>query len=263
MKHLKRIFSFLLCLTLILSMSLVSFAKHDDEEEEDYSVSDVYFDIADNQILVGWTGGDSKTSYTVQLYDANNFTAKNKVGNSSTVSYRTDVCDVTEKILRKGSGTYYAVVTTKKRPKGGNPGRAYGKETISSEDISDIKRNRPAADNQKKTVSSSGAQTGVNGGPGTSDAFTSDKETIAPHWVAQKDGKWSYVKKDGSTATGWYLVNDKWYFSGEDGIMFVSAWIKSQTEEKVWYYVGTDGAMLADTITPDGYFVDSKGKYIE
>ncbi|MDY2713475.1 MAG: hypothetical protein SOV73_09145 [Candidatus Faecivivens sp.] len=26
-----------------------------------------------------------------------------------------------------------------------------------------------------------------------------------------------------------------------------------------WYYFGTDGAMLSDTMTPDGYTIDSNG----
>ncbi len=28
------------------------------------------------------------------------------------------------------------------------------------------------------------------------------------------------------------------------------------------YYVGSDGAMLTGTVTPDGYFVDSSGKWL-
>lgn len=261
MKHFKRIFSCLLCLMLILSMGFTAFAKRDaDDDEEDYSVSDVYFDITDKQIFVGWTGGESKTAYTVQLYKSRDFTTKNKVGKPATVSHGAEILDVTEKILQRGSGTYYAVVTAKKKPKGGKAPSAYGSESILSEDISVIRKNRPAAERSPETLpSSNGAERGPNGGPGTADAFKKGSEK----WVSLPDGKWLYMKADGTPMTGWYTVSGKWYFSGEDGVMLASAWIKSLTEEKVWYYVGTDGAMLTDSVTPDNYRVDSEGKYKE
>lgn len=260
MKQSKRIFSFLLCCVLIFSVSFPSFAKRNEEEEEDYSVSDVYFDISDTKVLVGWSDGESKTSYSVQLYKSPDFTAKNKIGGAATVPNGVELCDVTEKVLKKGSGTYYAQVMTKKRPKGGEPGKAYGKTTITSEDLSDLKKNRPLNDAKKETSQFQGAKTGTNGGPGTSSLFSGQG---TPHWVALNDGKWSYQKEDGSTAVGWYLVNGKWYFSGEDGVMLASSWIRSATEEKVWYYVGTDGAMLTNATTPDHYTVDAEGKYRE
>ena len=31
----------------------------------------------------------------------------------------------------------------------------------------------------------------------------------------------------------------------------------------VWYYCGADGAMLTDTVTPDGYTVGSDGAWVK
>lgn len=51
----------------------------------------------------------------------------------------------------------------------------------------------------------------------------------------QVDNKWHYVNQDGSYHTGWLDVNG------------------------VWYYMDENGIMLADTTTPDGYYVDASG----
>ena len=41
--------------------------------------------------------------------------------------------------------------------------------------------------------------------------------------------------------------------------MYASSWIESASEAGAWYYVGADGAMLTNTVTPDGYTVDADG----
>ena len=72
MKQMKRFFALLLMAVQTLSLSMTAYAKKDDDDEEqDYSVSDVYFDVSDSMILVGWTVGDSECKYSVQLYDNN------------------------------------------------------------------------------------------------------------------------------------------------------------------------------------------------
>lgn len=55
------------------------------------------------------------------------------------------------------------------------------------------------------------------------------------------------------------MDGDKWYYLDESGVM-QSGWILS---EGAWYFTEENGAMLANTQTPDGYFVDESGKYME
>ncbi len=268
MNYLKKLSALLLCLALTVAMSAgTAFAKSsdDDEESEDYSVSDVYFDISDSAIYVGWTVGDGECKYTVQLYDSSDFKTKNKVGGAMTVSYNAEMADVTQKILNEGSGTYYAVVTCKKKPKGGSYASAYARETIYSDDLSTIRKNRASSNENSSSGSSSSGNgvSGVDGGPGVTPVNTSTETATAPGggWQALDDGKWAYTHADGTRATGWYEVGGKWYFSGEDGVMAASSWIPSLTEEGVYYYVDSSGAMLTDTVTPDGYTVDAEGKW--
>ena len=71
------------------------------------------------------------------------------------------------------------------------------------------------------------------------------------------DRGWWYEEANGSYPTAtWKLINNKWYYFDGIGYMAESRWIGN-------YYVGADGAMLVSTVTPDGYYVDETGKWIE
>ena len=267
MKQAKRILALLLVFVLALSMSLVSFAKKkdDDDDEQDYSVTDVYFDVSDSAIYICWTVGDSECSYTVQLYDNKDMKAKNKVGNNITVKYSAEQVDVTQRILNNGSGTYYAEVKANKKPKGGSYSKAIGKETIYSEDISTIKKNLKANKAAEKESGASSKETGAanpgQAGPGaagpgetaassaasSSAAADSSTPVESGQWIALADGKWAYEYSNGVRATGWYEAGGKWYYSGEDGVMYAASWIESAAIPGVWYYVDESGAMLTDT----------------
>ena len=71
--------------------------------------------------------------------------------------------------------------------------------------------------------------------------------------------------------TGWILLDGYWYYlnplnEGVNGAM-LTGWLKSGPNGP-WYYlqpgvVGPlpEGAMFADRITPDGYYVDPSGAW--
>lgn len=68
-----------------------------------------------------------------------------------------------------------------------------------------------------------------------SDAGAYD-DTVTPGWQATDSG-YMYLKPDGSYVTsGWLMVDDE------------------------YYYMDENGTMLTDTITPDGYYVNSDGE---
>ena len=119
-------------------------------------------------------------------------------------------------------------------------------------------------------------------------------------WLSE-GGNWYYYQ-NGVKATGWQLVSGIWYYLGTDGIhadwldesllwnvllspavgrydgkrlvsgrrkwyyfrdwggMVQNSWIYGL--DKKWYYVGADGAMLTNTRTPDGYYVNAAGVWI-
>ncbi|OUC52588.1 hypothetical protein B7939_01300 [Eggerthia catenaformis] len=80
------------------------------------------------------------------------------------------------------------------------------------------------------------------------------KAPAKPSWKKNSKGWW-YEYSDGSYPKNeWKIINDKWYHFDKYGYMDESKWIGN-------YYVGSDGAMLSDCVTPDGYTVDSTGKW--
>lgn len=67
-------------------------------------------------------------------------------------------------------------------------------------------------------------------------------------------GEWYYFDGSGYMCTGWQSIDGHWYFFHESGAMAHGSWVGD-------YYVGADGAMLTNTVTPDGYRVGSDGKW--
>ena len=84
-------------------------------------------------------------------------------------------------------------------------------------------------------------------------------QASSPGWV-QEGSKWYYRKQDGNKACNeWQKINEIYYWFGSDSIMAENLWVESSGK---WFYLGKDGAMLKDTVTPDGYQLDSSGAWI-
>lgn len=78
-------------------------------------------------------------------------------------------------------------------------------------------------------------------------------------WLLDNVGWW-YCNADRSyTVNNWQFIDNKWYYFNEVGYM-KTGWILWNGQ---WYYCGSDGAMLANTTTPDGYYVGSDGAWIQ
>ena len=73
----------------------------------------------------------------------------------------------------------------------------------------------------------------------------------------RNDKGWWYEEANGAYPTNqWKLINNKWYYFDNIGYMLENRWVGN-------YYVGADGAMLVSISTPDGYYVDANGKWVE
>lgn len=88
------------------------------------------------------------------------------------------------------------------------------------------------------------------------------KDTWSGAYYLGSDGKYVknqftpdgyYCGADGVYVTNrWIVVDGKDYYMNASGKMTKDAWVGN-------YYLGSDGAMLTDTYTPDGYYVDANG----
>ena len=88
--------------------------------------------------------------------------------------------------------------------------------------------------------------------------FGGSGKMMSNGWLKLADGKWYYFRSGGQMATGWIKDGSKWYYLTGSGAMATNKWAKSSC---YWYYLGSNGAMLTNTITPDGYHVDSNGRW--
>jgi hypothetical protein len=113
------------------------------------------------------------------------------------------------------------------------------------------------------------------------DATTTPATTtpaVTAGWAKATDGTWTFVKADGTKATGWlqdgaawyYLnatgtmatgwVNDKgtWYYLNGSGAM-LTGWVNDGGS---WYYLAGSGAMLSNTVV-DGYKLGASGAWVK
>lgn len=64
------------------------------------------------------------------------------------------------------------------------------------------------------------------------------------------------MNSDGYMLTGWQSINGRWYCLHNPNGQMLTGWILSNGK---WYYCDASGAMLTNTTTPDGYYVDGNG----
>ena len=93
-----------------------------------------------------------------------------------------------------------------------------------------------------------------------------DKVYISPNTIGSVTTSTYYFDAEGYMYSGYIVttVDNKTYFfdnsmSMNEGAMAIG-WIKIVND---WYYFGIDGAMLINTMTPDGYLVGPDGKWLQ
>ncbi|MFR7548986.1 MAG: hypothetical protein ACLUV8_04185 [Clostridium sp.] len=118
--------------------------------------------------------------------------------------------------------------------------------SVSSSEAKDIR------DNGKSSGNTPSNSIDDDGGPG-------DTNTSQGAWLKNDTGWW-YCNADRSYPVNqWQYINNYWYFFNASGYM-VTGWVQWNN---VWYYCCDSGEMLTNTRTPDGYYVDGNGAWIQ
>ena len=87
-----------------------------------------------------------------------------------------------------------------------------------------------------------------------------DGTRAAGEWLTI-DGQEYWFDADGVMATGWRQAADgQWYYFRSSGAMARDYWAQSGEN---WYYLGSDGLMVRSAYTPDGYYVDENGAWVQ
>lgn len=209
--------------TLIIKLKL-------DELEGTLEVDDVNWDGEDSPIA-RWEDTDGAKSYQVKLYRGSS-----SVG--STVTTSNNYYNFAGSITREGE--YYFKVRAVDR--NSNKGDWFESDYLYVDDelLDEIKSGSYNVSNGTTTSSSPSVSTTAG-------------------WVLDHVGWW-YRFSDGTYPTnGWLQINGLWYCFDSVGYMR-TGWIQAGS---AWYYCDTNsGAMLTNTRTPDGYYVDVNGIWI-
>lgn len=198
----------------------------DDDSDHDLDVSGLEWDESDG--TASWEESDDAKKYEVRLYRGSS--AVTSVLTTTSTSY-----DFSSYITKNG---YY---TFKVRG-------VYNTSNKGSWEESD---SWYVSSSEAQEISSSGSSNG------NTPSNTTSSGTGA--WLKDNTGWW-YCNADRSyTTNGWQYIDNLWYCFDENGYM-KTGWI---LYKDAWYYCGESGAMLVNTTTPDGYYVNGDGVWVQ
>ena len=212
--------------TLYLTVKLLAVGSSGSSSSDSLEVSDLYWNTNDGS--ANWNDATDADKYQVRLYKGSSL--KETRTTSNTYHYFNDYITST--------GDY--CFSVRARDEDGNYGDWYDSDiwTVTSSDI--------------KYMNMGNNNTSY-GGPGSSQASSSGA------WLKDNTGWW-YCNADRSyTINNWQYINNKWYYFNGNGYM-VTGWIYWKN---IWYYCGPGGDMYVNRYTPDGYYVDYNGAWVQ
>ena len=96
-------------------------------------------------------------------------------------------------------------------------------------------------------------------GTGTGGTTSTPGGSGVDRWMRNEIGWWYQYANGSYPANGWLQISGVWYCFDSAGYMR-TGWIQ---DGNAWYYCNSSGAMLANTRTPDGYYVGANGAWIQ
>ena len=210
---------------LAVICSFSSFAA----EEKDYSMGDAWWEIDNPGVAMGkWDKCESSTSYKVQLYRGSKVVLdwKTATGGSQ---------DFTSTIVKNGTGNYVFRVY----PVKGNKEDMVSSDVleVDSEVLSEYKKAQKEIEKQQ--------------------AY----EEASDGWHSYPMNTWTYGKGNHTLARNeWMTIDGATYFFDTDAHM-VTGW--KRFGNAYYYFDQTSGALWRNATTPDGYYVNGDGIWVD
>lgn len=128
-------------------------------------------------------------------------------------------------------------------------GSTYG--TSGSSAVVEAGSGGPGVSSTVKVYGNVGVGAGYSGGPGI-------VSSGGNHWCMDAYGWWYQYANNTWPRACWQCIDGSWYCFDDNGYRRYG-WIYWDNK---WYYCGEDGALMANTTTPDGYYVGSDGVWV-
>lgn len=90
-----------------------------------------------------------------------------------------------------------------------------------------------------------------------SDLFSEGIGEYGGGFREEAEGLRYWTAEDSYLLDTWYRLDGQWYYFDGEGYMLRNTWIEGA---EGYYYLSDTGAMLTDTVTPDGWLVDQNGR---
>lgn len=243
---------------LVINVTLAAIDKG--SGEYDLEVDDLQWDESERHGY--WSESEDAKRYEVKVYRGSSLL------NTSTLTTTNPAYDFSSYITKSGTYTFKVRAIYNSSYKG--EWKQSGEWYVNSELAREFRNLDQSGSTSGSTGSSDSPKTGISGGPGVSGSsrpstsgnsggpgVTNTNNSGA--WLLDNVGWW-YCNADKSyTVNNWQYINNKWYYFNEHGYM-VTGWV---LWKNLYYYCGPNGDMLTNTWTPDGYYVDGNGVWVE
>lgn len=208
-----------------------------------------------------WAESEDAKRYEVKVYRGSSLL------NTSTLTTTNPTYDFSSYITKSGTYTFRVRAVYNSSYKG--EWKESSEWYVDSELAREFRNSNQSGTTSSSTGPSNSSGTGSSGGPGmsgNSSGINTSGNSGGPGvtnnsgaWLLDNVGWW-YCNADRSyTVNNWQYINNKWYYFNEHGYM-VTGWV---LWKNLYYYCGPNGDMLTNTWTPDGYYVDGNGVWVE
>ena len=225
-------------LTLVIAVLWTAFPCY----AANYKISAAAWDYDEEKgIANAWWEPESeekedRTSYRIRLYRGTKVV-------SSWKSVSKPVVDYSEVIINTGTGEYYFQVSPRKD----------STIVVNSDSMKVDSYFLKALKTRQKEIKEKQQEDFENG-------IGENGEKLPAGWVRMADGTWRLRLESGKLAKACFLdVNGRTYYFDSSGIM-LTGW---QVIGSNWYCFDESGALLRNTVTPDGYRVNENGVWVE